>query len=68
MPQAKFLDIIVYSREQLTKEYDAMPDAKGDPALLPRAPWGIISVKAQVMKYITRFVRVFSKNESIRIH
>lgn len=48
-PQAKFLDVILYSREQLTKEYDAMPDAKGDPALLPRAPWGIISIKAQVM-------------------
>lgn len=47
-PQAKFLDIILYSRDQLSNEYDAMPDAKGDPALLPRAPWGIISIKAQV--------------------
>lgn len=25
-----------------------MPDAKGDPQLLPQAPWGIISIKAQV--------------------
>ena len=49
VPQAQFLDIILYSREQLAGEYAAMPDAKGDPALLPRAPWGIISIKAQVV-------------------
>lgn len=46
--EAKFLDIILYSREQLVKEYEAMPSkgaaAGGD---LPDAPWGIISVKAQ---------------------
>ena len=48
IPQAQYLDIILYSREQLTKEYTAMPDAKGDPQLLPQAPWGIISIKAQV--------------------
>ena len=40
------MDIILYSREQLLKEYEAM-STKGDGAALPDAPWGIISVKAQ---------------------
>ncbi|EIE18622.1 flagellar associated protein [Coccomyxa subellipsoidea C-169] len=44
--EAKFLDVILYSREQLVQEYEAMP-GKGDPAVLPPAPWGIISIKAQ---------------------
>jgi hypothetical protein len=47
VPEARFLDIILYSREQLLKEYAAMPSAKGDGAALPDAPWGIISIKAQ---------------------
>lgn len=46
---AKFLDLILYSREQLVKEYDAMPD-KGSSGDLPDAPWGIISIKPQVGK------------------
>lgn len=46
VPEAKFLDIILYSREQLLKEYEAMP-SKGTGTELPDAPWGIISVKAQ---------------------
>lgn len=46
MPEAKYLDIILYSREQLVKEHRAMP-SKGDADTLPQAPWGIISVKAQ---------------------
>ncbi len=46
VPEAKFLDVILYSREQLVQEYEAMP-GKGDPASLPVAPWGIISIKAQ---------------------
>ncbi len=49
VPAARHLDIILYSREQLVKEYAAMPTkaAEGaDPeALLPQAPWGIISIK-----------------------
>jgi hypothetical protein len=50
VPEAKFLDIILYSREQLHKEYLDMPtDAKGSPDELPAAPWGIISIKAQVL-------------------
>lgn len=40
------LDIILYSREQVAKEHEALPaeDKSGD---LPDAPWGIISIKAQ---------------------
>ena len=29
-PAAKFLDIILYSREQLLKEYEALPYAEGN--------------------------------------
>lgn len=51
VPAATHLDIILYSREQLVKEYAAMPTkaAEGaDPeALLPQAPWGIISIKVR---------------------
>ncbi|GLC42260.1 hypothetical protein PLESTB_000648900 [Pleodorina starrii] len=47
VPEAKFLDIILYSREQLIKEYEAMPTKAGAGEGLPDAPWGIISVKAQ---------------------
>lgn len=52
VPQAKFLDCILYSREQLMKEYQAMPE-KGNSKDLPQAPWGIISVKAQDEDYET---------------
>jgi len=45
--KAEFLDLILYSREQLVKEHDAMP-GKGASDALPDAPWGIISVKPQV--------------------
>lgn len=58
MPDAQFLDIILYSREQLIQEYKAMPTKTAaacgsgtapDPeTVLPPAPWGIISIKAQV--------------------
>jgi len=40
------LDVILYSREQVAKEYAAMP-SKGAAAEVPDAPWGIISIKAQ---------------------
>ena len=46
VPEAKYLDVILYSREQLVKEHKAMP-SKGDADALPHAPWGIISIKAQ---------------------
>eukprot|EP00981_Chlorochromonas_danica_P009104 scaffold2504_cov178-Ochromonas_danica.AAC.4 len=43
-PQATFLDIILYSREQIIKENEAM----GSQAPDTTAPWGIISVKGQL--------------------
>ena len=43
VPDAKYLDVILYSREQLEKEYAAMQK----PADLPPGDWGIISLKAQ---------------------
>jgi hypothetical protein len=46
VPEAQHLDIILYSREQLVKEYAAMP-SKGDGEHLPNVPWGIISVKVR---------------------
>ena len=41
-PVAKYLDIILYSREQIRKEAEAM----GREEAVNDAPWGIISVKA----------------------
>ena len=46
-PVAKFLDIILYSREQIRKEAAAMGRADDGET----APWGIISVKAQDVDY-----------------
>ena len=46
--RATFLDVILYSREQIQKE----TAAKGlDPDDNESAPWGIISVKAQSVDY-----------------
>jgi len=42
LPQAKYLDIILYSREQIKKEREAKGD---DPSYQEEAPWGIVSVK-----------------------
>lgn len=47
IPDAKHLDIILYSREQLIKEYADMPTKDGAGSELPDAPWGIISVKVR---------------------
>jgi hypothetical protein len=47
---AKFLDVILYSREQLVKEREAMPSKEDQSHPLPPEAgpqWGIISVKAQ---------------------
>ena len=46
-PQATWLDIILYSREQLIAEREALPRS-GPVADLPEAPWGIVSIKGQV--------------------
>ncbi|KAK9837293.1 hypothetical protein WJX81_004048 [Elliptochloris bilobata] len=51
-PQATWLDIILYSREQLVAERDALPRS-GPVAELPYAPWGIISIKGQMEDYET---------------
>jgi len=42
VPEAKFLDIILYSREQIRKENAAMGEDSGSDA-----PWGIVAVKPQ---------------------
>eukprot|EP01024_Parvocaulis_polyphysoides_P069846 TRINITY_DN85845_c0_g1_i1.p1 TRINITY_DN85845_c0_g1~~TRINITY_DN85845_c0_g1_i1.p1 ORF type:complete len:236 (-),score=30.60 TRINITY_DN85845_c0_g1_i1:334-936(-) len=46
---AKYLDIILYSREQIILENKA----RGEEVDPPNAPWGIISVKAQDEGYET---------------
>lgn len=43
-PEAKFLDIILYSREQIIEEIREQ-FGKEIASELPAAPWGIISVK-----------------------
>lgn len=56
VPEAKMLDVILYSREQLVQEYKAVQERKGAPVEdpdLPPAPWGIISIKAQDEDYET---------------
>jgi len=51
--EAKHLDVILYSREQMVKEYEALPLEGRDSADLPDVPWGIISIKAQDEGYET---------------
>jgi hypothetical protein len=43
MPTAKYLDVILYSREQIREENKAT----GSPTADTNAPWGVISVKGQ---------------------
>ena len=43
-PPAKFLDIILYSREQIEKENASRGGAAAEKET---APWGIVSIKAQ---------------------
>mmetsp|Transcript_57565 Transcript_57565/g.162352 ORF Transcript_57565/g.162352 Transcript_57565/m.162352 type:complete len:206 (+) Transcript_57565:43-660(+) len=43
LPVAKYLDLILYSREQINKENEAM----GKKVDTETAPWGIVSIKAQ---------------------
>ena len=47
-PPATFLDVILYSREQIRKETEAMGGTVDE---AETAPWGIISVKAQGVNY-----------------
>lgn len=44
-PVAKYIDLILYSREQIEKENAAM--GKEDEGEKETAPWGIVSIKAQ---------------------
>ncbi len=47
LPVAKYLDLILYSREQIEEENESMGKDKGDQT----APWGIVSIKAQDVDY-----------------
>ena len=47
LPRAKYLDLILYSREQINKETESM----GKDASEETAPWGIVSIKAQDVDY-----------------
>ena len=47
LPVAKYLDLILYSREQINKENAA----QGEAASEETAPWGIVSIKAQDVDY-----------------
>eukprot|EP00291_Cryptomonas_curvata_P025068 CAMPEP_0172156820 /NCGR_PEP_ID=MMETSP1050-20130122/3440_1 /TAXON_ID=233186 /ORGANISM="Cryptomonas curvata, Strain CCAP979/52" /LENGTH=200 /DNA_ID=CAMNT_0012825965 /DNA_START=181 /DNA_END=780 /DNA_ORIENTATION=+ len=48
-PAATYLDLILYSREQLIKENEAMGGPAG--AADDAAPWGLISIKPQTVDY-----------------
>lgn len=57
VPEAKTLDIILYSREQILKEKTSLPsEDKSDE--IPDVPWGIISIKAQVCS-LDRLLQMF---------
>ena len=47
LPVAQYLDLILYSRDQINKENDAM----GKNTNSESAPWGIVSIKAQDADY-----------------
>eukprot|EP00617_Octactis_speculum_P022906 CAMPEP_0185767168 /NCGR_PEP_ID=MMETSP1174-20130828/41789_1 /TAXON_ID=35687 /ORGANISM="Dictyocha speculum, Strain CCMP1381" /LENGTH=210 /DNA_ID=CAMNT_0028451231 /DNA_START=128 /DNA_END=760 /DNA_ORIENTATION=- len=46
LPVAQFIDVILYSREQIRKENAAMGEDSGSDA-----PWGVVSVKPQGVSY-----------------
>ena len=48
LPTAEYLDLILYSRDQINKENESMgkPGREGE-----TAPWGIVSIKAQGVDY-----------------
>jgi hypothetical protein len=47
LPVAKYLDLILYSREQIQKENASMNKGKTEEEENETAPWGIVSIKAQ---------------------
>lgn len=44
-PRAEYLDLILYSREQLKKEEEGKPEADRD---VPDADWGIVAINAEL--------------------
>ena len=55
VPAAKYLDLILYSREQIRKENEAMGEDSGSDA-----PWGIVSIKAQDVGTQPRYHQLFT--------
>jgi hypothetical protein len=49
LPKAKYLDLILYSRDQIMKENEAM--GKDNLPEVKSIPWGIVSIKAQNEDY-----------------
>mmetsp|Transcript_4303 Transcript_4303/g.8239 ORF Transcript_4303/g.8239 Transcript_4303/m.8239 type:complete len:257 (+) Transcript_4303:246-1016(+) len=49
LPKAKYLDLILYSREQIMKENESM--GKENSEEMNSVPWGIVSIKAQNVDY-----------------
>jgi len=47
LPKAKYLDLILYSREQIQKENESMDKDKTAEEVEETAAWGIVSIKAQ---------------------
>jgi hypothetical protein len=51
LPVSKYLDLILYSREQIIKENQSMDKEASVPVSAETAPWGIVSIKAQDVDY-----------------
>ena len=68
-PVAKYIDLILYSREQINKENAAMGKQKNEEEEEETAPWGIVSIKAQDVDHelpmtpITSMMNALGKNQ-----
>ena len=51
LPVSKYLDLILYSREQIIKENQSMDKGAAAAKSGETAPWGIVSIKAQDVDY-----------------
>ena len=51
LPKAKYLDLILYSREQIQKENVSMGKSPNNSDDDVAVPWGIVSIKAQLEDY-----------------
>ena len=66
LPRAAFLDVILYSREQVEAEKQAMPGKGGGEASPPpTAPWAIISVKAQAEGHETPMLPITAMRNAL---